>query len=315
MEKLEISGKEIKSRAMAIRLRTLSLTLVILVTLVFYLLVSVYEKSMIDWIDFVILCIVQILMHCLYFPDGELYGQTNARFINNRNAYNEKATLINKKRQMKHLREFAKVDYLQRQQNYIETQCGFVGISMTEYEFIKANYSEKQIKTLDKIEIDGRLYFLSKHKRKILNRVLFKALPVGYNNPETIMSAIENDGSSKITDKSKSYKIGAYVKKVFTAIVIGGIMAYIGYKAKDGFGIDDVVRMLMYLSSMLSTAILSYSSGEVCQRVYKCQFYLELSLFIDNFFEWLALEKKIDIEKFEYKIDNNIAKVENNVII
>ena len=65
----------IKDRANTIRLRTWTLTLAIVVTLVFYFLVTVSTKQEINPIDFIFLCLVQIVTHCLYFPDGDLYGQ------------------------------------------------------------------------------------------------------------------------------------------------------------------------------------------------------------------------------------------------
>lgn len=297
---------ELKSRFMALRLRTLVLTLILIVTLGFYLCVNAILKETIDTIDFAILSFVQITTHCLYFPDGELFGSKNQALVNNRASYNDKATLVNQKMQFNELKEYSKYDFEMRQRNYIETQCGFIGITYEGYLFIKNNYGEKELKSSDKIEIDGTVVFLSKHKKKLLHALLFKTIPVGYNNPETIMSALESDKSAKITDKSKGYKIQAYIKKVFMAIVVGGVMAYIGYQAKDGFGLTDVVRMLMYLSSMTTTAIMSYSSGEICQKQYKNEFYIELALFLDNFFEWLLTEKNINIHTITLEEIKNI---------
>lgn len=303
--------KELKSRFLALRLRTLVLTLILIITLGFYLCVNAILKETIDAIDFAILTFVQITTHCLYFPDGELYGSKNQTLVSNRTSYNEKATLVNQKMQFNELKEYSKYDFELRQRNYIETQCGYIGITYDGYLFIKNNYSEKDLKTTDKIEIDGSIIFLSKHKRKLLHGLLFNSIPVGYNNPETIMSALESDKSAKIIDKSRGYKIQAYIRKVFMAIVVGGVMAYIGYQAKDGFGLTDVVRMLMYLSSMTTTAIMSYSSGEVCQKQYKNEFYIELALFLDNFFEWLLIEKSINIHTITLDEIKNIKNAKS----
>ena len=288
---------EIKNRFMALRIRTLVLTLVIIVTLAFYLCVNAIINEEIDLIDFAILSFVQIVTHCLYFPDGELYGSNNAKLVANRNSYNTKANLVNQKMQFAELKDYCKVDFDTRKRSYIETKCGYIGLTYDDYKFIEANYSLENIKKSHSLELNGKVYFLSRYKRKVLIAILFKELPVGYNNPETILSALDTDRSSRIIDKSRGYKIQAYIKKIFMAIVVGGVMAYIGYKAKDGFGLTDVVRMLTYLTSLLTTAILSYSSGEVCQKVYKNEFYVELALFLDNFFEWLFTNKEIDIQK------------------
>lgn len=292
--------ENIKPRVMALRLRTIVLTAVIIITLGFYLCVNAIIKSM-DLIDFAILAFIQIVTHCLYFPDGEIYGSKNEKLVKNRTIYNEKATLVNSKMQFNELKEYTKVDFETRQRSYIETKCGYIGITYEDYEEIKNVYSLNDIKKADRLEFNGKVLFLSRYKRKVLIAILFKELPVGYNDPETILSALDTDRTHKITDKSRSYKIQAYIRKIFMAIVVGGVMAYIGYTTKDKFGLDDVVRMLMYLTSILTTAILSYSSGEVCQRVYKCEFYIELALFLDNFFEWLFRNEEIDIQNITLK--------------
>ncbi len=305
--------ENIKPRVMALRVRTLVLTAIIIVTLGFYLCVNAIIKTL-DLIDFAILTFIQIVTHCLYFPDGEIYGSRNERLVKNRTIYNEKATLVNKKMQFNELKEYTKVDFETRQRSYIETKCGYIGITYEDYEVIKNNYSLNQIKSSEKLEFNGKVLFLSRYKRKVLITILFKELPVGYNDPETILSALDTDRTHKIIDKSRSYKIQAYIRKIFMAVVVGGVMAYIGYTTKDGFGIDDVVKMLMYLTSILTTAILSYSSGEVCQRVYKCEFYIELALFLDNFFEWLLRNEEIDIQNITLQEIIEIQKKKKNAI-
>ena len=66
---------EVGTRLATIRLRTWTLTLAVLVALVFYLLMKVAFKDTIDVVDFIMLATLQVLMHCTYFPDGESYGQ------------------------------------------------------------------------------------------------------------------------------------------------------------------------------------------------------------------------------------------------
>lgn len=283
-----------KQRAMALRVRTLVLTSVIIITLGFYLCVNAVLKDTVDVIDFAILTFVQIVSHCLYFPDGEIYGSRNPILVGNRKSYNEKATLVNQKMQFNSLKQYSQVDFDNRKLNYIETKLGYIGLTYDDYLYLKEHCSFNDLKQ-DHIEIEGKMIYLSKHKRKILKHVLFENIPIGYNNPETILSALDTDSSARITDKSRSFKIMAYVRKIFMALVVGGFMAYIGYTVKDRFSITDVVRMLMYLTNILTTAILSYSSGEVCQKQYKNEYYVELALFLDNFFEWLFVEKNINI--------------------
>ena len=135
------SNGEIKNRVFALRIRTITLTLVIIVTLGFYLCVNAIINEDIDVIDFAILSFVQIVAHCLYFPDGELYGSREKKLVSNREAYNNKASLVNQKMQFRELKEYCKVDFENRTRNYIETKCGYIGITYEDYEIIKNNYS------------------------------------------------------------------------------------------------------------------------------------------------------------------------------
>ena len=290
--------KTIKDRASTIRLRTWTLTLAITVTLVFYFLVQVSTKQIINPVDFVFLCIVQIITHCLYFPDGDLYGQKNQSFIDNKTAYNDKASEINQHRRIGKLREYCKVEYEERKQRYILNECGAIDITIDELNILK-QLGEKEIKHLKKYEFkymvtteDGsqeeqsKLIFFSKVKRKKLYDLIFKELPVEPNHPETIMSAIENNGTKAVKDGSVAYKTHSYIRKILQAVVIGGIFAYIGYTVRDGIGIAEIVQILMYLTSLFSTAVMSFSSGETCSKVYKSHFYVDLVNFIDGFNEW-----------------------------
>ena len=290
--------KTIKDRASTIRLRTWTLTLAITVTLVFYFLVQVSTKQIINPVDFVFLCIVQIITHCLYFPDGDLYGQKNQSFIDNKTAYNDKASEINQHRRIGKLREYCKVEYEERKQRYILNECGAIDITIDELNILK-QLGEKEIKHLKKYEFkymvtteDGsqeeqsKLIFFSKVKRKKLYDLIFKELPVEPNHPETIMSAVENNGTKAVKDGSVAYKTHSYIRKILQAVVIGGIFAYIGYTVRDGIGIAEIVQILMYLTSLFSTAVMSFSSGETCSKVYKSHFYVDLVNFIDGFNEW-----------------------------
>lgn len=293
-----------KSRMATIRIRTWTLTLAIIVSLVFYLLVNVTTKQAINWIDFLLLCTVQIIAHSLYFPDGDLYGQKDTAFISNKKAYNEKATDINQNKEIAQLRKYCKYEFEQRKQRYILNVLGEIGITEEEYQQLKQK-TEKEIKKMNTFEtkeiIDGqekgRLIIFSKHKKKLLSNLLFKPLPVEENYPETIMSAVENNGNKAIKDGSISYKAHSYIRKILMAVVIGGIFAYIGYTVKDGFGWAEIVSISMYLTTLFTTAVMSFTSGETCSKVYKSHFYLDLANFIDGFNEWnstQSIETKTD---------------------
>lgn len=288
-----------KQRVETIRLRTWTLTLAILISLALYLLVNVTTKQSINWIDFVLLCTMQIIVHSLYFPDGDLFGQKDTAFINNKSAYNEKASEINEKKEIANLRKYCNYEFEERKQRYIQNQCGLIGITLEELELLK-QHDEKYILELQSFEtkeiINGeeksRLIFFSKHKRKILYNLIFKPLPVEKNYPETIMSAVENNGNKAIKDGSISYKAQSYIRKILTAVVVGGIFAYIGYALRDGFGFAQVVQICMYVTTLFTTAVMAFTSGETCSKVHKSHFYLDLANFIDGFNEWNSKTNK-----------------------
>ena len=288
-----------KQRVETIRLRTWTLTLAILISLALYLLVNVTTKQSINWIDFVLLCTMQIIVHSLYFPDGDLFGQKDTAFINNKSAYNEKASEINEKKEIANLRKYCNYEFEERKQRYIQNQCGLIGITLEELELLK-QHDEKYILELQSFEtkeiVNGeeksRLIFFSKHKRKILYNLIFKPLPVEKNYPETIMSAVENNGNKAIKDGSISYKAQSYIRKILTAVVVGGIFAYIGYTLRDGFGFAQVVQICMYVTTLFTTAVMAFTSGETCSKVHKSHFYLDLANFIDGFNEWNSKTNK-----------------------
>lgn len=283
-----------KTRLVSVRLRTWTLTLAIVITLVFYFLVNVATRQTINWVDFVLLTALQIVTHSTYFPDGEIFGQKDSSFIENKKSYNEKANTINEKGNFAKLREYCKYEYEQRKTAYVLNECGFIGITLSELHELSQK-SEKEIKKLKTCEtkenVNGelktRIIFLSKSKRKHLYNLLFKPLPVEQNHPETIMSAVENNGNKAIRDGSIAFKAQSYIKKILVAVVIGGIFAYIGYTIRDGVGFAQIVSIAMNLTTLFTTAVMAFSSGETCSKVYKNHFYIELSNFIDGFNEWV----------------------------
>lgn len=282
-----------KNRLTTVRLRTWTLTLAIVVSLIFYLLVNVTTKQDVNWVDFILLCTLQIVVYSLYFPDGDLFGQKDTAFISNKKAYNEKATEINQQKQIAKLREYCKAEYEERKQRYILNELGKLEMTQEELELFKEK-TEKEIKELDYFEVKekvngeekSKLIFFSKYKKKILYNLLFKPLPIEENHPETIMSAVENDGNKAIKDGSIAYKTQSYIRKVLMAVVVGGVFAYIGYTVRDGFGWVEVVSICMYLTTLFTTAVMAFTSGETCSKVYKSHFYLDLANFIDGFNEW-----------------------------
>lgn len=297
--------KEANPRIQAVRFRAWSLTVVIIIALILYFFVQVATKQEMSLIDFVLLCTLQIVVYSIYFPEGDLYGATNSTFQNNKKMYNVRATQINKSGMIGKLRDFCEYDYEKRKREYIETQCGYIGISIDELEDLKKDFeNKKSVKTLEKLELfdkkdktKSKLIFFNKSKRKILFNLLFKEIPVERNHPETIMSAVEYSGVEAVKDNSIRYRTRSYTKKILTAIVFGVFFAYIGITARDGFGIAEIASIFIYLTTILTNAVMAYNAGEVCSRVYKNQFYVKLTNIIDEFLEWSGVKFDKDEQK------------------
>lgn len=284
----------IKDRTANIRIRTWSLTAVIIVALVMYFLVQVVFNE-VNYVDLCFIAFIQIAMHCLYFPEGELYGQKDGAFIRNKHVYNLKATAINENRKVAELREYCKFEYEERKKAYILAECGAIGITLEEFEALKQK-SESEIKKLEKIELGGKITFFSKAQRKRLHRLIFSPIPVEENSPELILSAVEHDTGNAIRDTSIKYKEISYIKKIFLAIVVGTFLAYVGYTTRDGVTLAVIAQIIVYLANMFITSVFSFSRGETCSKVHKNKFYIDLSNYIDEFLEWLEKTKQTKIE-------------------
>lgn len=285
-------------KTLTFRIRTIVLTAILIGSLIFYFLVQTIFKKTLNWIDFIMLASVQIITHFLYYPDGELNGQKDPIFIQNKAAYNIKANLVNKKRQIKNLEDYCEEDYQERCKEYILTNFGYISLDWNDYVYLKANIDKIDLKG-KYIEIQGRILYLTRYNKKILKKILFKKIPVEKNNVSTIMSATEVNRIHSIKDESKNYTFAMHMKKLIMATVVGAFLAYVGYKKKDSFGLEDLVLITIDVSSIIATAVLSYSSGERAYKHYKNDFYVQLDQLLARFFEYLYSAKKISIETYQ----------------
>lgn len=299
MEAKDFKGN-VGQRMSSIRLRAIVLTVGIVLGLILYIFVNLITRQAMSWIDFCLLVVLQYLVYVTYFPEGENYGERDEKYIKSKDAYNDKATAVNEEHKINKLREFCKVDYQRRLQTYIETECGALDITLEELEQLK-KLDEKQIKSLKQYTFkeptkdnpDGeKMIIFSRHKRKRIYNLIFKPLPVEENHPETILSAVENNGYKAIKNGAKSFKRRSYILKIVLVIVSAVILAYIGYQARDGVGLEEIFRMFMYLFTIVANATTAYTTGETCTKVYKKRFYIDLVNFIDEFREWELTKKK-----------------------
>lgn len=286
--------QEARRRIGAIRPRTWAVTIALAITLVFYFLMQATFKDAISIIDLIFLCATAFITHCLYYPDGELYGQKDPKYIANCKEYNKKANAINEQNVYEDLQEFCEYDFQKRTHEYIKREIAIIGITFEELEWFKLK-DKKFIKKTNQFEVKSEngtklLNIIGERKTRLMH-LLFRKIPIEKNQPETIMSAVENSHSAKITDNSAKFKKRAYISKILISIIVGLIFSYVGYTIRDGITFAQITLICMFFTTILSTAVTSFGSGELSQKVYKTQFYIDLSLFISAFNEWLMANK------------------------
>lgn len=289
--------KSAYTRATSIRARTWAVTVAIVSCLLLYLAVSLVKKQF-DVLEFILMVFVQVVIHFAYFPDGEIFGQKDKTFLSNKATYNHRADLVNSSRAMGRLHEYCKHEFEVRKKDYVANMCGKAGITTEDLELFK-DKTKKEILSLNTWENGGRFITLAKYQRKIIVDILFKELPIEENKASTIMSALETNNDRAIRDDSIHYKTVAHVKKIGLSFCLGGLFALIGYTLRDGFGWEQVASIAMYITTMLSTAVLSFTSGETCTKVHKNNFYLKLSNFLVGFFEWADIKEQGETPKNE----------------
>lgn len=291
MEKKEFVGK-VKSGTHAIRVRTLTLSVAIIGAIVLYFLVQVGFDSEVNLVDLLFLSTIQVVVHFLYFPDGDLFGQKAPVYVSNKKTYNDKATEITENGRVGKLREYCVVEYNRRRQLYIATVCGHIGIEVKDYERLM-QLPQEEVKHLKSVETAGKTIYLTKKRRKWLYDLIFEPLPVETNDPETILSATEECFGAAVNDESVHYRKNQNVKRVVQSFVVGTALAYIGYTSRDGITLAVIVKTVVNLVSVFTTAVMSFSRGETCSSVYRNRFYVKLSNFIDGFNEWRKQEEEI----------------------
>lgn len=299
MENFEMP--KIKTKHVIVRFPTVFFSVVMIITLVVYFLVSVSFGSTLDVANFLILGTMELSTFYLYYPDGQLKGQESDRYKTNKKAYNDSANKVNKKRQNKNLQKYCIVDFHERIQEYIETEMGYCDLNYNDYVYLKKNVSQETLlnKKTKELEINGERVFLTKEMKKRLNKLLFKDLPIKANNSKTILSAVETSTTAEIKDKSKADKRFSQIRMIIKVVGIAWFSGYMLVQAKEGLDIETIAKLVIDLASIALVAVTSYLQGEKNQKVYKADFFIELALFLDNFFEWLLVEKKIDIDTFK----------------
>ena len=294
------SQQEIKLRTSGIRFRAWSLASMLALALILYLLIDVTFKDTMNWVDFLIMLALQYSLSTLFFPEGMEFGKKDPAFMQNRKRYNDKANLLIKLQKTDGLREFCQHDYEQRMKAYFDNTLGRAGITHDEFEQIKTHQRKMFKRTNDTpFIINGKEVFFNANQKKILHDFIFKPIKIEKNEPTTILSGIRTSTQKAIGDTSvahrKKYNIARMSQYVLTALAL----AYIGYQFKDGINLATIVRSFIYLTTFIVAIVFSFVQGEENIKVYKNNFYIQLTNFIDRFFEYAQVnpgteERKTD---------------------
>lgn len=277
-----ISNKE-KNK---LRTRTLALTFTLTTGIVFYCLMQWVITGNLDLISLIISGLIQILTHFAYYDDGKIYGEKDSGFKANKDAYNADANKVNDDNMFSELKNYCQEEFKERKQRYLNAKFSYIGISESDFILLK-QMSENEINKLQKFENEKTIIHFTKKKRKVLYDLIFKPLPIEPNEPEFIMSAVSFDKSKGIKDKSVLFEKITHIRVVLKATILALFIAYIGISLRDNFFWESIVEMIYFIIVMVYTAIFSFSSGEKHTRIYKSNFYNELTMFLDGFFEYM----------------------------
>lgn len=269
-----------------LRARTLALTFALTTCIIFYCLMQWVITGNINLISLVMSGLIQILTHFAYYDDGKINGEKDSGLKANKDAYNDKANKVNDENKFSELKKYCQKDFDERKKRYLSAKFSYIGISEIEFEILKQK-SECEIKKLKKFEKDGKVIYFTEKKRKALFNLIFKPLPIEPNEPEFIMSAVSFDKSKGIKDKSVLFEKVTHLKVILKATILALFIAYIGISLQDNFSWESVIEMIYLIVVMIYTAIFSFSSGEKYNKVYKSNFYNELTMFLDGFFEYI----------------------------
>ena len=288
-------GNAISSRVMIIRWRTWALTITTVILLVFYVFVTLVLENTLNVVDFILTAVMQISTHFAYFPDGERYGQEDALYIRARDEYNIHANAITAANAVSELRDFCDFDFEERKTRYITAVCGEIGLTLDEFHILKQK-SREELAKIEKFESGENIVYFTPHRRRVLIRLVFGKIPVRPNSPDIILSAVDRSFISPIKDESVNYKRVTHGIKLFRVIPVGLALAYIGYSMRSGINAAAIMKSCVFFGSMVFCAVSSFISGEKSSRVFKKQFYVELSTFIDKFSSWLVnnTEKRLE---------------------
>lgn len=268
----------------SLRARTLTLTFALTTCIVFYCLMQWVITGNVDLVSLIISGLIQILTHFAYFDDGKINGERDAGFKANKTAYNTNANKVNDDNKFSKLKTYCQTEYEERKQRFLNAKFSYLGISEADFNKLK-QLPEKEIKNLNQFQNEETKIYFSRKKRKVLYDLIFKPIPIEANEPEFIMSAVSFDKSKGIKDKSVVFERVTHIQVVLKATIFALFIAYIGVSFRENFSWESVVEIVYLIVVMIYTAIFSFSSGEKYTKVYKSNFYNELTMFLDGFFE------------------------------
>lgn len=186
------------SRVRSMRKRTWLVSGVLVVSLAFYVLVSVNVGKEINILDFLVLATMQVIVHGVYFPDGALFGEKDATFTTNKNAYNDKAYRVNEEACFGELREYCKIEWERRKHEYVISELNAIGITEKEFCEIK-KLSAAEIKKLKEFETQGKKFFLAVTSENALSALYSRLYPLSQTTRPLLWAQLPRTTGSLFT--------------------------------------------------------------------------------------------------------------------
>jgi hypothetical protein len=265
--------KMIRDELSTIRHRAWAFTGMLTITLISYLIISVFFKDTLNIADVIIALTLQMAVMAIWFPEGEAKGECTTVFISNRKTYNEKAETIITRGRIESLGEYCEYEFLERCKNFKQSVLTRLGLTVQNY---------KDTETLNKEQV------------KAISAMEKKVLQIKPNNERTIMCGVEIDDTEAVGNSADRAKKLAFINQFVVSLVFSILLGYIGYTTHS-IGFEDIIRALFYICLIAYRLIAAYRQGYENITIRKNKFYVDLINFINCFWEW-EKNKKREVE-------------------
>jgi hypothetical protein len=297
----EIKG-QIKERGRYVGFTAWLTTSSLSIAVILLVFLGIGQGKGLDLVFFLLMFLVQGIMTATWLPEGKKYGERNALFMEIQKAYNAKIDRIIEEELITNLGEYCNYDFGVRYRNYFTKMLGRVGLSYDVFEKVK-NLSVKNF-IVGEMVVGGDKFTFNKIQIKTLKTLIFKPCPIQANSVETIMGGSENSEIYGIRDWSKFYEKRYLGVRGGFMIITAIITAFLGLKITEGVTMMMWIQAVLLLGGIVLSLTSAFLTGEKSKTVYKREFYIDATNFLDGFYEWNKIKGGNENGRFNDKTDN-----------